>query len=65
MTDDEEAAILAEGWAIADAQMLETLLTLDPVAHEQFMYIAEHAYSDMPLVDFVQVWRDLYDAAPT
>lgn len=59
MTDQEEADLLSEGQAIADQQMLETLLALDPVAREQFDAIAE-LYSDMPLVDFVQYWRELY-----
>ena len=59
MTDQEETDLLSEGQAIADQQMLETLLTLDPVAREYFDSIAE-LYSDMSLVDFVQYWRDMY-----
>jgi len=61
MTREEEIALIAQGQREADRQLLDTLLSLDPVAYEQFIYIATHAYSDMPLVDFVQVWRDLYE----
>lgn len=63
MTDEEETALLAQGQAEADRQMLETLLSLDPVAREQFDYIAAH-YSGMPLVDFVQEWRGVYGGNP-
>jgi len=62
MTPEQEAALLAHGQQVADQQMLETLLTLDPVAREQFDYIKDHAYTDQSLADFVQVWRDLYEA---
>lgn len=62
MTPEQETALLAHGQAEADRQMLETLLSLDPVAREQFDYIHAHAYTDMPLVDFVQEWRDVYES---
>ncbi len=61
MTREEEIALIAQGQREADRQLLETLTSLDPVAYEQFMYIKDHAYSDMPLVDFAQVWRELYE----
>lgn len=61
MTTQEEIALLLQGQGEADRQMLETLTSLDPVAYEQFVYIYEHAYCDIPLVDFVQVWRELYE----
>ena len=60
MTDQEESALLADGQTEADRQMLETLLTLDPVAYENFMYLKDHAYSDQTLSDFTQVWREWY-----
>ena len=63
MTPEQEAALLAHGQQVADEQMLETLITLDPVAYDQFMYIKDHAYTDQSLVDFVQVWRSLYEAS--
>lgn len=61
MTPEQEAALLAYGQQEADRQMLETLLTLDPLAREHFDYIKDHVYTDQTLVDFVQVWRDLYE----
>lgn len=61
MTTEQEIALIMQGQREADRQMLETLTSLDLVAYEQFMYIKDHAYSDMPLVDFVQVWREWYE----
>jgi hypothetical protein len=62
VTTQEEIALIMQGQIEADRQMLETLTSLDPVAYDQFIYIYENAYCDIPLVDFVQVWRELYEA---
>jgi len=61
MTEQEEADLLAQGQAMADQQMLETLLSLNEADRLYFDYVAAH-YSGMPLDEFVQVWRDVYEA---
>lgn len=63
MTEQEDAALLAQGQMESDMQMLETLLTLDPVAREQFDYLHMHAYCDQSLADFTQVWREWYQVS--
>jgi hypothetical protein len=61
MTDQEEAELLEWGDQEAKRQMLETLITLDPVAYEQFMYVKDRVYANLDLADFVQHWREVYE----
>lgn len=61
MTPQDDAALWAWGQQEADRQMLETLLTLDPVEQEYFDTLAHcYAQDGIPLVDFVQDWREFH-----
>lgn len=58
MTEEEEQVLLAEGQALADQQMLETLLTLNDVDRGYFDSIFEVHGGNLD--DFAQYWRETY-----